>query len=56
MISGARRKATAVTWAGRENFETIAKQKQLLSANLDVGSMRGLGVGSQNYIYSAKYI
>ena len=37
VLSGARArgKATAVTRAGRENSETVAKQKQLPSAGID---------------------
>ena len=35
MLSGARGKVTAVTRAGREHSETVAKQKQLPSAGVD---------------------
>ena len=39
VLTGMRGKATAVTWTGRENSETVAKQEQLLSAGLDINSV-----------------
>ena len=38
MLSGTRGAAVAVTRSGRKNSETVAKQKQLPSAGLDINN------------------